>query len=192
MKIYTKTGDQGQTGLYGADRVSKNHVRVEAYGTVDELNSHLGLSRAFLLDLPDVDKDLTHLQDVLFDLGADLATRLDSPYRKNISPIDADDVVWAEERIDHYSEKMAPLSHFIHPAGCTASAQLHVARSVARRAERDVIRLHSEEEINLQTQIFLNRLSDFLFVLARFVNHSTGGSEALWHVKSRRTTTSSD
>ncbi len=190
MKIYTKTGDAGDTGLYGTDRVGKDHPRVEAYGAVDELNSQIGLARAFLhnsvLDTQ-LDAHLSHLQDALFDLGADLATRIDSPYRKNLSPMDAEDVARLEGLIDQYSETLPELRHFIHPAGSPASAHLQVARAVARRAERQVIRLARVEEVNPQAQIYLNRLSDLLFVLARAVNLEGGGSEELWKVKGRKT-----
>ena len=190
VKLYTKTGDAGQTGLYGADRVSKAHPRVEAYGTVDELNSVLGLARAHNTrsHAPDeaLSNDLEYLQNALFDLGADLATRQDSAYSKNIARIDADDVKRLEDLIDHYQESVPPLTNFIHPAGTPAAASLHVARSVARRAERDVIRLSDAEDVNLHAQIYLNRLSDLLFVMARAVNARAGLTEEQWHVKKRR------
>ncbi|WP_189087560.1 cob(I)yrinic acid a,c-diamide adenosyltransferase [Deinococcus ruber] len=190
MKLYTKTGDAGQTGLYGADRVSKAHPRVEAYGTVDELNSVVGLARAHNTrsHAPDaaLARDLEYLQNALFDLGADLATRSDSPYSKNIARIDEDDVQRLEALIDSYQDTVPPLTHFIHPAGTPAAASLHVARSVARRAERDVIRLGESEEVNLQAQIYLNRLSDLLFVMARAANARAGLPEEEWHVKKRR------
>ncbi|WP_310582133.1 cob(I)yrinic acid a,c-diamide adenosyltransferase [Deinococcus sp.] len=190
MKLYTKTGDGGQTGLYGSDRVSKAHPRVEAYGTVDELNSLLGLARAHNTrsHKPDdaIDTDLEYLQNALFDLGADLATRSDSPYSKNVARIDEQDVLRLEGLIDGYQEGVPPLTQFIHPGGTPAAATLQVARSVARRAEREVIRLMGEEEVNLQAQVYLNRVSDLLFIMARAANVRAGIGEELWHVKKRR------
>ena len=190
MKLYTRTGDGGQTGLYGADRVSKTHPRVEAYGTVDELNSVLGLARAHNVcshaPQADVETDLEYLQNALFDLGADLATRQDSPYAKNIARMDAEDAAYLEAVIDRYQDRWKPLKHFIHPSGTPVGASLHVARSVARRAERDVLRLMEVEDANLQAQIYLNRVSDLLFVMARAVNARAGLSEEAWKVKPRR------
>jgi len=186
FKIYTKTGDAGQTGLYGADRVSKSHSRVEAYGTVDELNSFIGVARSALEHGTALDLDLEHLQNALFDVGADLATREDSAYAKNISRIDAADVDALERLIDHYSETLPELRAFIHPTGTLVSAQLQVARAVCRRAEREVIRLSNEEAVNESVQIYLNRLSDLLFTLARAANLEAGGSEERWQVKGRR------
>ncbi|GGJ60899.1 cob(I)yrinic acid a,c-diamide adenosyltransferase [Deinococcus aquiradiocola] len=190
MKLYTKTGDGGQTGLYGADRVSKGHPRVEAYGTVDELNSLLGLARAHNTRShkpdADLDADLEHLQNALFDLGADLATRNDSPYSKNIARMDEQDVTHLETLIDRYQDGVPPLTQFIHPGGTPAAATLQVARSVARRAERDVIRLMEHEAVNLQAQVYLNRVSDLLFIMARAANARAGIHEAEWHVKKRR------
>lgn len=185
MKIYTRTGDQGETGLYGADRVSKSHPRVEAYGTVDEVNSLLGLVRAQSQDAA-LDQDLAHLQNALFDVGADLATRSDSPYAKNVSRMDAEDVSTLEAMIDRLEAECEPLRNFIHPGGTVASATLHVARSVARRAEREVVTLQQLEEVNPQVRMYLNRLSDLLFVMARAVNARAGLSETQWHVKGRK------
>ncbi|MCP2013574.1 cob(I)alamin adenosyltransferase [Deinococcus sp. HSC-46F16] len=184
MKLYTKTGDGGSTGLYGADRVSKAHVRVEAYGTVDELNSAVGLARA--LGAGPLDADLEYLQNALFDLGADLATRQESPYGKKLSRIDAQDVAHLEAMIDRYQEDAPPFTGFVHPGGTPAAAALHVARTVARRAEREVIRLAHEEEIGGHVQVYLNRVSDLLFVMARAANQSAGVGEHAWMVKGRR------
>lgn len=187
MKLYTKTGDRGETGLYGADRVSKAHPRVEAYGTVDEVNSLLGVVRAHLAGTDaGMDADLAYLQNALFDVGADLATREESPYAKNISRMDADDVRHLEEMIDRYQAGAPELTQFIHPGGTPAAAALQLARAVARRAERDVVHLSHEEPVNDQTRIYLNRLSDLLFIMARAANARAGVSEAEWHVKGRR------
>ncbi|AFZ68980.1 cob(I)yrinic acid a,c-diamide adenosyltransferase [Deinococcus peraridilitoris] len=187
MKLYTKTGDQGETGLYGADRVSKANARVEAYGTVDEVNSLLGLVRAHLG--PDdgvIDRDLARLQDALFDLGADLATREESPYSKNISRIDAQDVAELEQQIDRYHGQAPELRQFVHPGGTLVAANLQVARAVARRAEREVVRLSHDEAVNEHVRVYLNRLSDLLFSMARVVNARAGIAEEAWHVKGRR------
>jgi cob(I)alamin adenosyltransferase len=182
MKIYTKTGDKGETGLYGGERVAKDSLRVSAYGTVDEANSAIGIARAHLSD-EEIDKDLAHLQNALFDVGADLATPNDSKYRKNVSPIDEQDVDYLEQLIDRYDN--TPLTNFILPGGHPSSAALHLARTIARRAEREVITLKREEQINEHVAVFLNRLSDLLFVMARVVNARVGISEVKWYVKGR-------
>ncbi|WP_027481913.1 cob(I)yrinic acid a,c-diamide adenosyltransferase [Deinococcus pimensis] len=191
MKLYTKTGDRGETGLYGADRVSKAHPRVEAYGTVDEVNSLLGLARAHLHAAgatPEdaMDADLAYLQNALFDIGADLATREESPYDKNISRLDEEDVARVEAMIDRYQEAAPVLKQFIHPGGTVAAATLQVARAVARRAEREVVRLSHEEPVNDHVRVYLNRLSDLLFIMARAANAHAGLREEEWHVKGRR------
>lgn len=185
MKIYTKTGDAGQTGLYGGERVSKTAQRVEAYGTVDECNSVIGMVRAALEDA-ELDEVLARVQNALFDVGADLATPEGSKYEKKLSRIDAEDVEGLERLIDGYQEQCPPWSNFIHPGGNPAAAALHLARTVARRAEREVLRLEEQESINHEVARYLNRLSDFLFILARVVNARSGVSEAGWHVKGRR------
>lgn len=185
MKLYTRTGDQGQTGLYGADRVSKAHPRVAAYGTVDELNSALGLARAHSTDAT-LDADLEYLQNALFDVGADLATRPGTSYEKNLVRMDAEDVAYLEAMIDRYQEAAPPFTGFVHPGGTPAAAALQLARAVARRAERDVIRLLEIEEANAQVQVYLNRVSDLLFIMARAVNARSGLSEEAWTVKKRR------
>ena len=180
MKLYTKTGDGGTTGLYGADRVSKAHPRVEAYGSVDELNSVLGVVRAHNAagaQDAELDVDLNYLQNALYDLGADLSTRTGSAYEKNVSRLDAADLADIEGMIDRYMDAAPPIKWFIQPGGTLTAAQLQVARAVARRAERDVIRLMEVEEANHAAQVYLNRLSDLLFAMARVVNHRAGLSE---------------
>ena len=184
MKIYTKTGDKGTTGLYGGERVPKDALRVNAYGTVDEANAAIGLARAQLADKP-MDEHLATIQNALFDLGADLATPNGSNYRKNITPMDDADIASLEVLIDRYDEDLLPLQNFILPGGHPASAALQFARTVVRRAEREVITLKGQEEINEHVIVYLNRLSDLLFVLARIVNMKAGVSEARWHVKGR-------
>ncbi|MBZ9714531.1 cob(I)yrinic acid a,c-diamide adenosyltransferase [Deinococcus multiflagellatus] len=190
MKLYTKTGDGGTTGLYGAERVSKASARVEAYGTVDELNSFIGLARAHNTRShkpdPALDQDLEYLQNALFDIGADLATRSGSRYEAKLSRMDGQDVTFLEAMIDRYQEAAPPFTGFVHPGGTPAAATLQVARAVARRAEREVIRLQAEEEINTQVVIYLNRLSDLLFIMARAANQGAGLTEEAWLVKGRR------
>ncbi|MBB6098548.1 cob(I)alamin adenosyltransferase [Deinobacterium chartae] len=186
MKIYTKTGDAGETGLYGADRVSKAHARVEAYGTVDELNSLIGVARAQLGAGDPLGSDLEALQNALFDVGADLATRPGGRYESNIVRIDARDVALLEATIDRYQAELPELRHFVHPGGTPVAATLHLARAVARRAEREVVRLAAEEEVSHDLRVYLNRLSDLLFVLARTANHRAGVLEEAWQVKRRR------
>jgi cob(I)alamin adenosyltransferase len=185
MKIYTKTGDAGETGLYGGERVKKYSVRVSSYGTVDEANSAIGLARAHSSD-PEIDAVLAQIQNALFDVGADLATPSGSKYEKNLTRIDAQDVANLEQTIDRFQEECPPWSNFIHPGGTPAAATLQLARAITRRAEREVLELESLEETNHHVIVYLNRLSDFLFILARVVNVRAGVSEAAWHVKGRR------
>jgi len=184
MKIYTKTGDEGTTALYGGARVPKDARRVEAYGTVDEANAALGLARAHLED-PVFDAALAEVQNALFDVGADLATPNGSRYRKNVAPMDAEDVAHLEGLIDRLEAELPELKAFILPGGHPAAAALHLARATVRRAERRVVELSHEEEINPQVAVYLNRLSDLLFVMARTLNARAGVQEEKWHVKGR-------
>lgn len=184
MKIYTKTGDAGETGLYGGERVPKDALRVNAYGTVDEANAAIGVARSSFADVT-LNEDLAAIQNALFDVGADLATPHDSKYRSKITAIDAQDVTHLESLIDRYEEKLEPLQNFILPGGHEASAALHLARTIVRRAEREVTHLARQEEVNAQVAIYLNRLSDLLFVMARVMNTKLGISEKRWHVKGR-------
>lgn len=186
MKLYTKTGDDGTTGLYGGSRTRKDDVRVEAYGSVDELNAALGLARSFVDDV-EVDKLLAGLQHALFDVGADLATPGDAPQRAHLSLIDADDVAVLEAAIDRFDADLEPLKQFILPGGHVASAALHHARAVARRAERAAVRLaHDAGDVNETVVVYLNRLSDLLFVLARVINALHGVSESRLLVQRRQ------
>lgn len=186
MKIYTKTGDRGETALYGGQRVSKDDARVSAYGTVDEANAAVGMARASLPPTQEaLDATLAHLQNALFDVGADLATPLDSRYRSNIAAIDEADIRYLEETIDRYEAELEPLQAFILPGGHPASAALQLARATIRRAERESVALARVEQINPHVGVFLNRFSDLLFVLARVVNTNAGHSETRWHVKGR-------
>lgn len=184
MKIYTKTGDAGTTALYGGERVAKDALRVAAYGTVDEANAAIGVARAQLGDIQ-LDKELAGIQNTLFDVGADLATPEESRYRKNLMPIDEADVAVVEKLIDKHDAELAPLKNFILPGGNQAAAALQLARAVVRRAEREVVQLAQHEAVNPQVTIYLNRLSDLLFVLARVANMKSGVSETRWQVKGR-------
>ncbi len=182
MKIYTKTGDKGETSLFGGQRVPKDDLFVEAYGTVDELNSCLGLAIA-MGEIPlEITEMLVQIQNFLFVVGSDLATPLNSPIRsRNDFPtISDDDVAWLEQKIDDLSEKLPPLKSFILPGGHKGSAFLHFCRTVCRRAERRVISLKGKEKINEKIIVFLNRLSDLLFVMARTVNHYNKIEDVSW------------
>lgn len=183
MKIYTKTGDQGTTALFGGERVEKYALRIEAYGTVDETNAALGLGRNQVqgLNLPmnqstSFDALLHQLQCTLFTLGADLATPLES--KAQVPRIEPHHVTTIEQTIDTYEADLPPLKHFIMPGGIAAG--LHMARTICRRAERLTVALSREESINAQAVIYLNRLSDLLFVLARWVNLKAGIDEEAW------------
>lgn len=178
MKIYTKTGDDGTTSLFSGGRVSKTHLRVEAYGTVDELNSVLGVVRAHKPQRR-CDEWLARVQWQLFNLGADLATPLDSK-AEWVVRMDADTVVWLEDAIDEMTAELPELKNFILPGGSLVAANIHVARTVCRRAERVVIQLQDQEPVGEQVIHYLNRLSDFLFTLARWENMQAGIPEDKW------------
>jgi cob(I)alamin adenosyltransferase len=168
MKIYTKTGDTGDTSLFGGERVSKHVLRVEAYGTIDELNATLGVAAAD--DLPtDVGQIVLDIQRELFSLGADIATppHIEKPAVRRMVPGDAEHL---EKAIDTFDAQLEPLRNFILPGGSSAAAKLHVSRTVCRRAERAVVRLAHADEVGAGCIVYLNRLSDLLFVLARYVN----------------------
>jgi cob(I)alamin adenosyltransferase len=178
VKIYTRTGDKGETSLFGGRRVPKDAPRIEAYGTVDELNAVLGTALANTRN-PELKKILRGIQRKLFDVGADLAT----PGKRGegrIHRIDAGDVIDLEKTIDRLEGKLKPLRAFILPGGSPAAAHLHHARTVCRRAERLVVRASRSEEIGTWVVVFLNRLSDLLFVLARSANRMARVPEATW------------
>lgn len=180
LKIYTKTGDDGSTGLFGGKRVAKDSLRIESYGTVDELNSLLGMVRTEAHS-EEFDPLLGRLQEGLFVLGADLATPHGGERSFLIPRVTSSDIECLEREIDRLEEGLPPLKNFILPGGSSAGAALHLARTVCRRAERVVVRLtHEEPETGLDPQRYLNRLSDLLFVLARAVNHAAGATEHPW------------
>ena len=181
MKIYTKTGDQGDTGLFGGGRVSKTHPRVEAYGDVDELNAAIGLARSIEM-MPRIDEVLVPLQRDLFAIGALLATpdRAKMKTRLEKASIDDSRIAELEHAIDEGDRELEPLKSFIVPGGTPKAAALHVARTVCRRAERRVIAIAPSEEIPPIVVVYLNRLSDLLFTLARVANRRAGAGEVTW------------
>lgn len=179
MKIYTKTGDDGRTGLLGQGRVDKDSPRIEAYGTVDELNAALGVART---SKPDTEADaaLAWIQGDLFAVGSALADpNPDGPFHHAVH---AEHIAWLERGIDAMEAELPPLTRFILPGGTPAAAQLHLARTICRRAERRVIQLRHQpgESVSEALVVYLNRLSDFLFVLARMVNHRAGVEDTPW------------
>jgi len=180
VKIYTRTGDKGETGLLGAARVRKNTLRVEAYGGVDELNACLGLVSAAVTD-PEVRELLVGIQQDLFALGAQLAdVRKNKTKKMEKAALPEARVTALERAIDRMEEKLAPLKAFILPGGCEAGARLHLARTVCRRAERQIAALAEKENVPPVILAYANRLSDFLFVLARLVNALAGSEEVPW------------
>jgi cob(I)alamin adenosyltransferase len=178
-KIYTKTGDAGLTGLGGGQRVPKDSQRVETYGTVDELNSQIGVALATGL-CERLAAELPLIQNELFDLGSDLATPATSQARHPVPTVDPRHIEKLEHLIDELNAVVGPLANFLLPGGAPGAAQLHVARTVCRRAERAATTLAREEAIGPTVLPYLNRLSDALFVMARFENHERGVSEPLW------------
>lgn len=180
-KIYTRTGDDGSTGLVRGPRRMKDDLRIEAFGTVDEANSFIGLARLHSGGMPKVDNVLARLQNDLFDLGSDLATPGDDADATHPSlRITGNQTDWIERQIDHYNESLDPLTSFVLPGGSPLAAALHLARTVTRRAERLVVALMAKEpDINADALKFLNRLSDLLFVLARVAN-ANGKKDVLW------------
>lgn len=182
MKIYTKTGDDGTTGLFGGDRVPKDHPRVVAYGTVDELNCHIGWIRSMRVP-PDIDEALGRIQDELFSLGADLATPADAKAASKVRRVVSGDADWLEQSIDRFDAEIPALRNFVLPGGDGAAAAAHLARAVCRRAERASVTLSHAEPVGPATVIYLNRLSDFLFTLGRVLNHRAAVTEQPWVAK---------
>lgn len=189
-RIYTRTGDDGTTGLVGGARVKKNSLRIETYGTLDELSSHIGVARTSLASHLDGDEGLQRLdrwlawtQDALFNLGAELATPADKRWEGMPLASEADAKA-LERAIDEAQADLEPLANFIHPGGAYPGAFLHVARTVCRRAERLLVTLRDEEpEISSECVRYVNRLSDALFVWARWVNHRLGTGDVLWNAQ---------
>ena len=181
MKVYTKTGDDGSTALFGGDRVSKTHPRIAAYGTVDEANAALGMARAALSEderFADANALLTRLQNELFVLGGDLAAPRETSYP--VPRIQTSHVAALEADIDRLTADLPALKHFVLPGGTPAAAALHLGRTVSRRAERLVVETAALEEVSHDALQYLNRLSDLLFTLARWVNQTAGVDEPVW------------
>jgi cob(I)alamin adenosyltransferase len=178
-RIYTKTGDEGMTGLGGGQRVPKDAQRVETYGTVDELNSQIGVALATGL-CERLVAELPLIQNELFDLGADLATPATSQARHPVPTVEARHIDKLERLIDEFNAVVGPLTNFLLPGGSPGASQLHVARTVCRRAEREATTLAREEAIGPTVLPYLNRLSDALFVMARYENHERDVAEPLW------------
>lgn len=181
MKIYTKTGDTGETGLFGGGRVPKHHPRVSAYGDVDELNSALGVVRA-TAPVAFQDELLQSIQRDLFSLGGHLATPHPEKVRKALekAELSPERITAFEQAIDQADHELPPLRAFILPAGTPKAAALHLARTVCRRAERSVVALAEAEEVPALFLAYLNRLSDLLFTLARLANHREGTGDVTW------------
>jgi len=185
MKIYTKTGDQGTTALFGGTRVPKHHIRINSYGTVDELNSWLGLIRDQNIDANSAEI-LTTIQEKLFTVGAILATEPSKAILKNgkdrlnIPKIASSDIELLEKEMDKMEEDLDPMTHFILPGGHTTVSYCHIARTACRRAERMITLLHEQEPIDKGVLTYMNRLSDYLFVLARKLSHDLKAKEIKW------------
>jgi cob(I)alamin adenosyltransferase len=177
FKIYTKTGDQGETSLFGGKRLPKHHLRIEAYGTVDELNANLGLLRDYIETDP-LRSELKGIQDILFTIGSMLAT--DPEKDLVIEGIREEDVLQLEQAMDRMEEELEPLRNFILPGGHTTISQAHIARCVCRRAERLVVALAEHEPVAEVLLKYLNRLSDYFFMLARFLAKQLGVAEVTW------------
>lgn len=180
MKIYTRNGDEGESSLFGGRRVSKDDLRLEAFGTIDELNSVLGLVLCESIT-SQTKETLLWLQNTLFLAGADVAAPKESKFdSKNGSRIQPDAVLVIEKAIDSMESQLPELKNFILPGGNKAASLLHLARTVCRRAERKIVALKKSEQINADLLIFVNRISDLLFVAARFENFSSGIADSLW------------
>ncbi|MEM9889134.1 MAG: cob(I)yrinic acid a,c-diamide adenosyltransferase [Bacteroidota bacterium] len=180
FKIYTKTGDQGETGLFGGKRLPKNHIRIEAYGTVDELNSYIGMLRD-LMATEQAQRQLKEIQDRLFTIGSNLAS--DPDKNMQVPDVQAEDVLFLENAMDEMDKVLAPLRHFVLPGGHPTISFCHIARCVCRRAERMVIALQRESKVENVLIQYLNRLSDYLFILARFQAKELQVEEVKWNAR---------
>lgn len=185
MKIYTKTGDKGETSLFGGTRVPKHDIRIEAYGTVDELNSYIGFIRDHIKDIQ-IETVLIEIQTNLFTAGAMLATAPDKKILKNgknrlnIPTINPTSITILEQQMDLMNDKLPEMTHFILPGGHPTVSICHIARCICRRAERRCTELHYNSPVNESILVYLNRLSDYLFVLARKLTKDLQGSEIQW------------
>jgi len=178
FKIYTKTGDKGETALLGGTRVPKHHIRIEAYGTVDELNSWIGQIRDSVQT--EFEKELYKIQNYLFTIGSHLATTPSKEVKMSLPDLEDGQIKFLEERIDIMEETLPALTNFVLPGGDASASKIHIARCVCRRAERISVALSSEEDIDQRIVQYLNRLSDYLFVLSRYVLQKNNGTEVIW------------
>ncbi|KAB8030902.1 cob(I)yrinic acid a,c-diamide adenosyltransferase [Fluviispira multicolorata] len=184
-KVYTRTGDKGTTALADGSRTSKDSSRLESYGTIDELNSIIGICRQNLNEISEekkllIDKWLFAIQNDLFNLGSDLATPISSRW-KNMILINENDIIQLEKIIDYCQSTLEPLKDFVLPGGTLLNSYLHLSRTVCRRAERLIVSLTKEEEINKSILIYVNRLSDLFFVLSRWVQQVSNKPEVIWN-----------
>ena len=179
MKLYTRTGDDGTTGLFGGDRVSKDDLRIEAYGAVDELNAQMGMILV-VCEVPLLKEHLSPLQSRLFDLGADLATPCGSEHEDKISRMAEENVTNLERSIDAIEGRNEPIKTFVMPGGTELASRIHVARCTCRRAERAIVRLAHRDTVNIHTIEFVNRLSDLLFAASRLANREAGVLDVPW------------
>lgn len=179
MKLYTKTGDKGQTSLIGGTRVEKNDIRLESYGTIDELNSHIGMLLSMNLPQENI-FFLQEIQKILFTVGSHLATDTTKTEYNPLSVMKDSFIAEIEKEIDRIEEKLSPLKHFILPGGTPEAAQCHVCRTVTRRAERRIVEMNTRFEIDKNIVIYLNRLSDYFFALSRFIIKCQGKQEIYW------------
>ncbi|MCA0957821.1 cob(I)yrinic acid a,c-diamide adenosyltransferase [Allomuricauda sp. XS_ASV26] len=179
MKIYTKTGDKGKTSLFTGTRVPKHHVRIESYGTIDELNSYLGLLRDQEMDVRSK-QTLTQIQEKLFTVGSILATEPNKDNRLKIPRISTGDIEFLEKEMDKMNEALPEMTHFILPGGHTTVSYCHIARTVCRRGERLISYLHENEPVPDNLLSYINRLSDYLFVLARKLSKDLNAKEIKW------------
>ncbi len=187
MKIYTGTGDKGKTSLFSGEKIEKNHDRVEAYGNVDELNATLGVLISSLpLEMTSLITEIRQIQTTLFHIGSWMATTADSKSISALEKISDEQITFLEKCIDTMQEKTPELKGFILPGGSLPAAHAHVARTVCRRTERRILKLAAEQEAGIaedqfwQICVYINRLSDYLFTVARYVNHQLGESDILW------------
>lgn len=184
-KVYTKTGDAGETGLAGGQRLPKDHGRIAAFGEVDELNSAVGVARCHVTD-PELAGHLEAIQHHLFDLGGDLCVLAADKQRFGMAPFPQARIAWLEGVLDAAAAELPPLEEFVLPAGEPGAAHLHVARAICRRAERACVGLARDDEVSPHVVPYLNRLSDALFVMARLVNHRAGRADVCWRKEHRR------
>lgn len=183
FKIYTKTGDKGLTSLIGGTRVSKSHIRIESYGTIDELNSYLGLVNDFTNNVA-IGEWIREIQDRLFTLGAELATTTTKEVKMKLPDLHLSDIEWLEHRIDEMNEFLPEMRSFILPGGHSGASMCHVSRCICRRAERICVQMNeADEPVSELILQYLNRLSDFLFVLARYIAAINGKEDLPWRAR---------